>query len=204
MRFKLLLTISCLGLAVTTSGFGATITTEYRGSFLEGSPGVDQGLPIYLSQSPNNARFQFYVPNYSLLTSIDSIAVSVDVYNNQANSFENGALLFVLNGVGLPNLTVQTFSNLSGFTDSSPLSVSGSVSPGDLSNALLEIQGDGIFFLRVNRDGNNRQGNDFYVANPTVTIDGAMAVSIPEPASVWLLAAGLLAGSLKLRRKARP
>jgi hypothetical protein len=88
-------------------------------------------------------------------------------------------------------------NGLNGTTLASPLVVTTSVGAADLASALLEIQDDGIFFIRVNRDG-----GDFYVGeNPTVRIDGVVA-AVPEPASLALFGAGL-AGVAAARRRSR-
>jgi hypothetical protein len=193
--FKLIPIVAC-AVALAPAGFAASVPLIYQGSFLEGAPGIDQGLPIFLSGSPNNVRLKYFVPDFASLVSINSIDVSVNVYDDgDANNGEEGAILFVLNGVGLPNLTLQTFSGLNGYTETSPLTVSGSVGAGDLSDALLEIQEDGIFFIRVNRDG-----NDFYVKGASVAIDGTLG-SVPDASSTLpLLAAGLALIAIFRRR----
>ena len=176
----------------------ATVTVNYEGSILEGQPGVDQGLPVYLSQTPNNVRFRFFVPNFASLTAINSINVSFDLYDDNANGFEQGDSVFVLNSIGEPNVVLTSFGGLSGYTAASPLSVGASVPNGDIPNALLEIQNDGVFFIRVNRNGNNREGNDFFVDNVSVALDAQM---VPEPGSLGLLTAALAVGLFYRRRR---
>jgi hypothetical protein len=199
MRLVSLLLLALFLLTFPWAGLASPIAVQYQGSILEGAPGVDQGLPVCLSQSPNNVRFKFFVPDFASLTAINGLTISVDVYSPESNNYENGALLFVLNGAGLPNITVQTFSGLFGYTDVAPLTVSGSLSGGDLASALLEIQNDGVFFIRVNRDGNNRYGNTFVVTNPQVSLDADS--SVPEPATLGLMGAALMAGFVGIKRR---
>jgi hypothetical protein len=194
MRSHFVLLLSFL--AARGMGITAPIPIEYQGSILEGRPGVDQGLPIYLTQSPNNVRFRFFVSNFSSIVSINSIDVSFDVYDDNANGFERGDSVFVLNGIGEPNVFLTSWGGLSGFTAASPLTIATSVPAGNLPSALLEIQGDGVFFIRINRNGNNQQGNDFFVDNVTVAIDGEL---VPEPGSFVLLAGGLAIGAIYRR-----
>ncbi|HYI94823.1 MAG TPA: hypothetical protein VEX68_14860 [Bryobacteraceae bacterium] len=197
MRSALIAVLTFIG--ASGSILAAPVTVNYEGSILEGQPGVDQGLPIYLSQTPNNVRFRFSVPDFASLTAINSITISFDVYDDNANGFEQGDAVFVLNSIGEPNALLTSFSDLSGFTSASPLSIATSVPNGDLPNALLEIQNDGVFFIRVNRNGNNREGNDFYVDNVAVTID---AQAVPEPATMGVFAGAFGIGLLyRLRRR---
>ncbi|MBL8178731.1 MAG: PEP-CTERM sorting domain-containing protein [Bryobacterales bacterium] len=166
----------------------------YEGNIIEGLPG-DQGLPFFLSGSPNNLRLRYFVPNYASLVSINSISVSVDVYDDgDANNNEELDLVFVLNGIGLPNLAIGSHnSGLNGTDSLNRQTVLGAVNAGDLGDALLEIQGDGVFFIRVNRNG-----GDFFVHSATVTIDGE---AVPEPGTLGLCGvAGLLAAAAMRRR----
>jgi hypothetical protein len=189
-------------LLAVMSAPAAPINVIYQGSVIEGFPGFDAGLPIPLCSCLNNVRFRFFVPDYASLVSINSINVSVDVFNEFATGFEQGSLLFVLNGAGFPNVTLNSFNDLTGTDFSNPLQVPGSVGPGDMANALLEIQGDGVFFIRVNRRGNNAQGNDFWVDNPQAAIDGELA-AVPEPSTVSLIGGGLAAAIVLKRRRSR-
>jgi hypothetical protein len=190
--------VAC-AIALAPAGFAEPITVNYKGSFLQDTTG-DQGLPVFLGGLqdglPNHVRLRFRVPDFASLVSIESVNVSVDVYDDgDRNNGEQGTVLFVLNGIGLDNLALQTFSGLNGYTDALPLTVSGSVGAGDLSNALLEIQQDGIFFIRV-----NREGNDFFVKSASVAIDGTLE-SVPDASSTLLLLAAGLASIAILRRR---
>lgn len=182
--------LSLLALFLGAQAYGASIPVVYQGSIIEGQPGVDQGLPVFLSGSPNNVRFKFFVPNYASILSLSLVMVSVDVYDDgDANPGEQGEMQFVLNGAGLPNESLATFSNLNPYTSGSPFTLMGAP---NLLDAELEVKGDGYFFLRVNRDG-----NDFFVTNPMVDLEGQL---VPEPAT-FALAGCALCGIVWFRRR---
>ena len=65
----------------------------------------------------------------------------------------------------------------------------------EIAAVLLEIQGDGVFFIRVNRDG-----GDFFVQDATVTIDGELA-RLPAPSTLALLFAACPGWLVMSRRR---
>jgi len=196
LTFPRRLVLSFLLLLAAIPASAAPINVVYRRSILDGFPGMDAGLPVFLCDCFDFVRFRFVVPDYASLVNINSIQVSVDVYDDLADGRERGNLVFVLNG-GLPNIHLTNFQDLTGTDEFSPLTVSAFLDPLDLPAALLEIQNNGVFFIRVNRRGTNPL-NDFYVTNPQVFIDGDLAV--PEPATIGLVGASLSAVLLGRRR----
>jgi len=189
-------------LGISRRADAAPITVDYVGNFIELQSG-DQGLPYFLDDEPNNLRLKFFVPDYASLQAINSISVSVDLFDDGDVDDERGEVVFVLNGLGAPNLDLASFSGLNGWTSLAPLTVLGPVAGGDLADALLEIQADGFFFVRVNRRaGGQAPNSDFWVQGAAVTIDGELA-AIPEPASIALLATGLAGIMVARYRRAR-
>ncbi len=179
------LMLSCL----VSATYAAPITVIYQGNFIQGTSG-DQGLPTLLGGNPNNLRLRFFVPDFASLVSINSIDVSVEIYDDASDNPNNpdneaGEVEFVLNGIGLDNLSLACFcGGIEGTDASNRHLVNINFSDPD---ALLEIQTDGVFFIRVNRDA-----GDFFVHGATVVIDGTLApAAVPAPPSLLLLALGL-------------
>ncbi|MBL8209077.1 MAG: PEP-CTERM sorting domain-containing protein [Bryobacterales bacterium] len=192
------LSLGAWALLVAATLSAAPITVNYERSITDSTPvGGDAGLPVLLCSCDNNVRFRYFVPDYASLISVNSITVSVDLYDEEpSDGNEQGELVFVLNGVSpsVPNVTLATF-NLDIGQAGSPYNLTFSLPGADLANALAEIQGDGVFFFRVNM----RRNTDFYVTNPQVTIDGELT-AVPEPASMALIGA-CLAALVTVRRR---
>lgn len=191
--------LGALALIAATSLQAVPITVNYERSITDSTPvGGDAGLPVLLCSCDNNVRFRYFVPDYASLININAITVSVDLYDDEpGDGNEQGELVFVLNGVSpaVSNVTLNTFS-VDVTQAGAPYNLTFSLPGGDLANALAEIQGDGVFFFRVNM----RRNTDFYVTNPQVTIDGDLT-AVPEPAAAAVVGVGL-AVLASLRRKA--
>jgi hypothetical protein len=160
--------------------------------------GGEQPLPIFVNNSapdPDSVRLRFSVPSAALIDSLNSVRVSVNVYDDgDGPNNETGDVVFVLNGVGQSNFVVTSFNNgLNGTTAASPLAVSDLVDPANFTSVLGEIKDDGIFFVRL-----NRTGGDYFVQSGSVTIDANL---VPEPASGVLAAIGfaIVLGMFSLR-----
>ena len=172
------------------------ITVNYLGNFVNGTTG-DQGLPYFLDADPNNLRLKFFVPDFAKLVKLNSVEFEVDLFDDADADNERGDLVFVVKNAAFSNILANSFAGLNGFTAGSPFTLPGALCGCELDLALEEIQGDGIFFIRVNRRaGGTAPFSDFWVQGARVTIDGA----IPEPASMSLLGVGL-AGILVGRRR---
>lgn len=190
MRHALLRHLAILALLAFSQPCWATpITINFEGAFVPS--GGEQPLPIYVDNNepnPDSVRFRYSVPDAALIDSLNSVRVSVDVYDDGDNpNNETGNVVFILNGIGQPNFEVASFGDgLNGTTSDNPLTVGDFVNPEDFANVLAEIQEDGIFFIRL-----NRTGGDYFVQDATVEIDANL---VPEPAS-WILI-GLGLGSL--------
>lgn len=165
----------------------APVTVLFQGALLEG--GTPTTLPAYMAGNPdpNKIRLRFEVPTASSITSINAFNISVDVFDdgdNPANEFVT--IDFVLAEIGLPNIPLAcSCAGINLTTSLAPLNLTASADPLDFANILTAIQNDGIFFLRVNRDG-----GDFYLAGGTVTID-AESNDVPEPSALALAGLGL-------------
>jgi hypothetical protein len=136
-----------------------------------------QRKKLFSPRSPS-----FSVPSAALIDSLNSVRVSVNVYDDgDGPNNETGDVVFVLNGIGQSNFVVTSFNNgLNGTTAASPLTVSDFVDPANFTNMLAEIKDDGIFFVRL-----NRTGGDYFVQRGSVTIDANV---VPEPATLLLTA----------------
>jgi hypothetical protein len=182
-RFTLLTLVAACANSVANSCWAEPITVNFEAALVPG--GGEQPLPIYVDNSapnPDSVRFRFSVPDAVLIDSLNSVRVSVNVYDDgDGPNNETGDVVFVLSGVGQSNFVVTSFNNgLNGTTTASPLAVEDFVNLANFSNVLAEIKDDGIFFVRL-----NRTGGDYFVQSGTVTIDANI---VPEPAT-WLLAA---------------
>jgi hypothetical protein len=199
MRIRLYVSVLffCLSAFVPVASAGP-VTVNYIEAVVSGPTVVS--LPYALGPGAVNVRLKFFVPEFASLTSLNSLNVSVNLFDDNDASADNGEVVFALNGAGLPNIVLNSFTTLGGFTSGSPYTANSSLTGTDLTNALTEIQGDGYFFVRVNR--NPPSSSDFFVQSASVTIDGKVS-SVPEPATIGLLGAGLGAGIVLLRRRVR-
>jgi hypothetical protein len=179
---------------VAFTSFASPVTVNFVAALEEGVGPVP--LPVELGGifNPNNLRLRFEVPNAALIISLNSMTVSVDLFDDgDANPNEEGDLVFVLQSGAGPNFVFGSFGpGLNGYTETSPLTVIGTINPADFPNVLAEIQDDGFFVVRVNRNG-----GDFSVSSAKAAIDAQL---VPEP-SAFLLAAGGLAAIKLLRRR---
>jgi PEP-CTERM motif-containing protein len=149
-----------------------------------------QPLPVLLAGAPNNVRLRFHVPDAGSIIALHAITVSVDIYDDaDSNPNEAGEIRFVdaMRPLGDQNILLQSFAGgLNGFTDAAPFTVTGAVASSDLHAALAELQDDGFFLIRMNRNG-----GDFFVQSATVTIDAqVVSQAVPEPASILLFGIG--------------
>jgi hypothetical protein len=198
MRSKLYVSALFALSALIPVASAGPITVNYIEAVVSGPTVIS--LPTLLGPGNVNVRLKFFVPEFASLTALSSLNVSVNLFDDNDESADNGEVVFVLNGAGLPNIVLNSFTNLGGYTSGSPYTANSSLTGTDLANALTEIQGDGYFFIRVNR--NPPSSSDFYVQSASVTMDGKVE-SVPEPSTIGLLGAGLSAGFLLLRRRAR-
>lgn len=185
--------------AATLPGRAGLIPVVYQNALISGPTVVTPSTTLLSSGTPN-IRLKFYVPDYQSIITLNSVNVTVTLFDDADGSGDNGEVMFVLNGAGLSNLQLGAFSNLNGYTLGSPYESNTSVQSGDLPDVLTEIQGDGYFFIRVNR--NNPSSSDFYVKDATVTIDGELS-SVPEPATLGAMGAGLAGLAILRRRRAK-
>lgn len=150
-------------------------------------------LPIELDGFPNNLRLRFHVPSAANIAAINSLSISVDVYDDgDPADNEEADLVFVLQASLGPNFIIDSFGpGLNGTTLASPLTLTGNLTAGDLIFALDEIQDDGYFLVRVNRNS-----GDFLVGSASATLDAQL---VPEPSSAGLALVGV--SFLLLRRK---
>lgn len=192
---SLVLAVACANF-VARSSWATPVAVNFEAALVPS--GGEQPLPIFVDNSatsPNSVRLRFSVPDAAQIDSLNSVRVSVNVYDDGDNpNNETGDVVFVLNGIGQSNFVVTSFNNgLNGTTAASPLTVSDLVDPANFTNVLAEIKDDGIFFVRL-----NRTGGDYFVQGGTVTIDANL---VPEPASCVLAAIGfgILLGTYSLR-----
>jgi hypothetical protein len=181
-RQQLLKLLSC-ALVFAAACAATPVAVNFDSALLEFS-GVEP-LPVHLTGFPNNLRLRFHVPSAASILSINSLSISVDLYDDDdPNGNEEADLVFVLQANPLPNFVFGSFgTGLNGYTFAAPYTASGSLNAGDLGLALTEIQDDGFFLVRVNRNG-----GDFFVKNATATLDAQL---VPEAATGGLAAAAV-------------
>jgi hypothetical protein len=179
--------------AVCLSAFSAHATpVAVDFLFAELPPNSTQTPLPFLLDGVNDTLFlKFTIPDIAQILTINSFTINVTVYDDGDGGGENGIVQFALPGTNVP---LASFGpSLNGFTASSPLTLSDSLSPSEIAEVLPSIQ-DGNFRIKVMR-GNG----DFLVGGGTATIDATLA---PEPASFLGAAGGLLVAAL-LRRRLR-
>ncbi len=137
-------------------------------------------LPFLLDNSNDTIFLKFKVPDILQVTSLNSITVSVMVFDDDDGGGESGSVEFALPGLNIP---LTSFAgNIRTYTAGSPLILSASVCSCELSDVYASML-DGNFRIKV-----LRTSGDFYVEGATVDIDANM----PEPASASTTAGALL------------
>jgi hypothetical protein len=149
-------------------------------------------LPYLLSLGDDTLFLRFKIPNISTVASVNSMNITVTLYDDGDRGAESGRIQFALPSG--PNMDLGSYSAaLDQTTSSAPLILSYTLDPSQIAQVFPTIQ-DGNFRIKVLRDT-----GDFYVAGGTVTIDA----SIPEPASILTGATGLLLLASIVRRRNR-
>lgn len=181
-------------LATAPRGMAVPITVNFDRALVEVVG--EQPLPILLSGDPNNLRLRFHVPDAASIVSINSFQSTIFLYDDgDAGNNEQAENVFVFQVVPRSNIFLQYNGGLNGYTSGNPYALTANMNPGDLPDVLLEIQDDGYFLLRANRNG-----GDFFVLSATVTIDAELA-SVPEPATIGLIGLPLAMLSWLKRRQ---
>jgi len=151
------------------------------------------GLPFLLDNITDVLFLKYKVPSMLNVIAINSLTVTINVFDDDDGGMESGHIDFALPGSNL--LLTGFFANIRTFTATSPLPLTASLCQCEIAQVLPSML-DGNFRIRIARDS-----GDFYVLGGTVDIDAVVA---PEPASISTAAGGLafLAALVRLKRRA--
>ena len=147
--------------------------------------------PYRLLAGDGRLFFRFEVPAAQQIAYLNSLIVTLHVFDDEDSQGEAGIFEFLL-PIGGEDLFIDSFGGVDGPLSSDPnTTYTGPV--GCLCDALAAMQDNGRFRIRVSRDF-----GDFYVSQVDVAIDAEM---VPEPTSFALLAFGLIGIAAVSRRR---
>lgn len=182
--------LGCLAACFSVEGHAAPILVDFVRAELP-PDSTTTSLPYFLGPDTNIIFLKFKIPDFSSISVINSFVVNVTLYDDDDGGGEVGKIQFAQPA---GNVMLNGFTTLNHITVSSPLTITTSMSSEQIGQIFPSIA-DGNFRIRVSRDS-----GDFYLAGGSASIDATL---IPEPASVSVVASGLLAVGWLLRRRAR-
>jgi hypothetical protein len=147
--------------------------------------------PFRLNATERRLFFRWEVPSAAQIAHLNSLVVTLHVYDDDDPADEEGAFVFLLPIAG-PDLYLSGFGGVFGALSSDP-NTTYSGQPPCLCDALAAIQDNGKFRVRVNRDL-----GDFWVKQMDISIDAQL---VPEPSSFALMGLGAVAIALRFRRR---
>jgi hypothetical protein len=189
-------------LLLSTAGpaAGVIISTPFQDALSSG--GTPVTLPFLVEQSaPNrNVYLRFSNPLFDQIVSVNSIEVTVHLYDDDDGASESNNVLFAVRALDGPDVFLGLVlpTQLQGTTSGSPFVFNHSLTLPEIEDVLPTLTDNAAFRVRVQRDG-----GDLFVRDGTVVIDANLrALAVPEPGTLACLGAGLgwLAWSRRRRK----
>lgn len=186
-------------LSIAGPAAGVIIPTPFKDAVSSG--GTPVTLPFLVEQSaPNrNVFLRFSNPLFDQIVSVNSIEVTVRLYDDDDAGSESNNVLFAVR-VPDPDVLLGSVlpTELQGTTSGSPFVFSFSLTSAEIDDVFLTLTDNAAFRVRVQRDS-----GDLFVLDGTVVIDANLrALAVPEPGTMVCFGAGLgwLAWSRRRRK----
>jgi hypothetical protein len=170
-------------IAVSLPAWAAPIQVTFRDALEAG--GTPVGLPFLLSNSPRNVFLRFNLPDFQNILSVNSIDVTVRLYDDGDGATESGDILFAVRAPDTDFSIGSVGAPLDGTTQGAPLVFTHSLTPAEIGMALPTLTDNDAFRIRV-----NRTSGDFFVLDGSVLIDAELK-PVPEPGSLLFVGIGL-------------
>ena len=172
--------ILCSVFAVTPSAWAIPWSVTFKDALLSG--GAVTTLPHLLDNGTRNIFLRFTTADFDTIKSINSIDVTVRVYDDGDLNSEDGDVLFAVRAPDTDFvLGSLPASALAGTDAAHPLVFTHSLIAAEIADAFGTVTDNAAFRIRV-----MRTSGDFFVLDGAVQMD-----AVPEPGSLLLLGTAL-------------